>query len=163
MYTQNCDHNYLVHSGVLGQRWGIRRYRNPDGSLTEAGKKKAAKYAKKYSQLTGFDIHGDASKSKNHKDSKSTISPKNLSEMSTAELNKATDRYNAETRYLGAQKSNTSAKASYVKKSKAATVAYAIVKASEKPVTDAYQDFLGKALKNYGNHMLKELGSKNKN
>lgn len=31
---------YLEHHGILGQRWGIRRYQNPDGSLTNAGKKR---------------------------------------------------------------------------------------------------------------------------
>lgn len=30
----------LCHYGVLGMRWGIRRYQNPDGSLTAAGKKR---------------------------------------------------------------------------------------------------------------------------
>ena len=30
----------LKHYGILGQKWGIRRYQNPDGTLTEAGKKK---------------------------------------------------------------------------------------------------------------------------
>ena len=29
---------YLAHHGVKGQRWGIRRFQNPDGSLTAAGK-----------------------------------------------------------------------------------------------------------------------------
>lgn len=28
----------LQHHGVKGQKWGIRRYQNPDGSLTAAGK-----------------------------------------------------------------------------------------------------------------------------
>ena len=32
----------LYHYGIQGQKWGVRRYQNPDGSLTEAGK---AKYA----------------------------------------------------------------------------------------------------------------------
>lgn len=39
--------NELYHHGVKGQRWGVRRYRNEDGSLTEAGKKREAKRAAK--------------------------------------------------------------------------------------------------------------------
>lgn len=32
--------SYLIHHGIKGQKWGIRRYQNPDGTLTEAGKKR---------------------------------------------------------------------------------------------------------------------------
>lgn len=36
----------LYHHGILGQKWGVRRYQNKDGSLTELGKnvRKAKKY-----------------------------------------------------------------------------------------------------------------------
>ena len=30
--------NELYHHGIKGQKWGVRRYQNEDGSLTEAGK-----------------------------------------------------------------------------------------------------------------------------
>lgn len=30
----------LVHHGILGMKWGVRRYQNKDGSLTSAGKKR---------------------------------------------------------------------------------------------------------------------------
>lgn len=47
------DYNYIQHHGVKGQRWGVRRYQNKDGSLTAAGKKKRStseivKDARKY-------------------------------------------------------------------------------------------------------------------
>lgn len=40
MYT---EYEYLAHSGIRGMKWGIRRFRNEDGTLTEAGKKRYAK------------------------------------------------------------------------------------------------------------------------
>ena len=36
-YYSNAD--YLKHYGVIGMRWGVRRYQNADGSLTDIGKR----------------------------------------------------------------------------------------------------------------------------
>lgn len=32
--------NYIMHHGIKGQRWGVRRFENPDGTLTDAGKRR---------------------------------------------------------------------------------------------------------------------------
>lgn len=37
-YVEN-DYNSIYHHGIKGQKWGIRRYQNPDGTLTPEGKK----------------------------------------------------------------------------------------------------------------------------
>lgn len=42
----------LCHYGIRGMRWGIRRYQNPDGTLTEAGRKRVSKLHDSNSRLT---------------------------------------------------------------------------------------------------------------
>lgn len=50
--------NVISHSGTKGMKWGVRRYQNKDGSLTDAGKKRYARDARekeydKYDNETG--------------------------------------------------------------------------------------------------------------
>ena len=54
--------NELEHHGIRGMRWGVRRYENADGSLTEKGKKKVSAEYKKQS------IAGDKELSKKYTD-----------------------------------------------------------------------------------------------
>ena len=64
------ENNALAHYGVLGMKWGIRKFQNKDGSLTEAGKsrykyeswttKHQDKLAKKY------EARGNTAKAEKH-------------------------------------------------------------------------------------------------
>jgi len=38
-YPNRCE-EVLAHHGVKGMHWGVRRYQNPDGSLTKEGQKR---------------------------------------------------------------------------------------------------------------------------
>ena len=91
----------LSHHGIKGQRWGIRRYQNLDGTLTIAGKKHAAsqgtssKVSKPTKSKTKMEVKG---KPKSTESSKPKT--KTLSEMTDAELKAAIDRRRLETSYL---------------------------------------------------------------
>lgn len=40
MKVRRIKNDELYHHGIKGQKWGVRRYQNPDGSLKDAGKKR---------------------------------------------------------------------------------------------------------------------------
>lgn len=47
VWYYNRPYTYIEHHGILGQKWGIRRYQNEDGTLTPEGKARLEKYKSK--------------------------------------------------------------------------------------------------------------------
>ena len=84
----NSDYE-LYHFGILGMKWGIRRYQNPDGSYTEEGKRRKSK---------GQDYDPDYWKAHDKK---------KVEYMSDKELQQRINRINNEKQYKQMQKSST--------------------------------------------------------
>ena len=83
----------LYHWGIKGMKWGVRRYQNPDGSLTAAGKKR---YTNPDGSLTekGKKKFGDSVKSDAEIPKRKTVK-----DMTDEELDKAINRARKEDEY----------------------------------------------------------------
>lgn len=59
-YTPSSDE--LYHYGIIGMKWGIKRYQNPDGSLTPAGRRRLEKQDTKWAKKKSSKITAQAKK-----------------------------------------------------------------------------------------------------
>ena len=47
----------LEHHGIRGQKWGVRRFQNADGSLTQKGKERISKKYQKYASKASMNVN----------------------------------------------------------------------------------------------------------
>lgn len=117
------NYNEMYHHGVKGQRWGIRRYQNKDGTMTAYGKKRYAKEMAKLeaekkmlknkqktaAQMAKLDkkkqeVDALKKKTESDKDSKTNAdkpksAEKSIKDMTNEELNAKIERLKLEQKY----------------------------------------------------------------
>ena len=92
------ENSQLYHHGILGMKWGVRRFQNKDGSLTSAGKRHLEQNSKAK--------QGNNKKKKGH----TTNKGKSINELSDDELKKRINRLELEKRYEALSKKEQKAK-----------------------------------------------------
>lgn len=128
----------IAHHGILGQKWGVRRYQNSDGSLTPAGRRKAQRLKEDYKSLTGKKIKG---KIPNEDPSK-----KPVRKLSDTELRDRINRLSAEKQALSLERDLSSNGKKFFRSVGSAVIAPAAINAG--------RNLLEKVLYNTGSKYL---------
>lgn len=88
MYTWD-DGTYLAHHGIKGQKWGLRRFQNEDGSYTNAGKERRRIFFNRVKRNVGVNDSSVLREARS----------KDINKLSTKELQEYNSRLQAERQF----------------------------------------------------------------
>lgn len=149
----------LIHYGIKNQKWGVRRFQNPDGTLTPAGKERYddSPEDREYDRDPNDPANMTYFKSK----SAHRGSIKNVSDMSDEELNAHLDRFRREQSYTQYTKTapsivDTVSKRVFAKSAETVGTAYVTMYAERG--LKAMTETAIAAGKNYGPGVAKKIG-----
>lgn len=111
-----ADETYLAHHGILGMKWGVRRWQNKDGSYNASGKLRYGGATKKNARKAPAKNASSSKKqpSQNQKpktEAQQPNQPKPVSEMTDQEIRDFLNRRDLEAKYLAAVTPKQEAKA----------------------------------------------------
>lgn len=129
----------LAHHGILGQKWGIRRYQNVDGSLTPAGRRRASKLKSEYRELTKKNLKG--------KIPKESPEGKPVKQLTDTELSDRIRRLQNEKTAINLEKDLSSNGKKFVRSLGRDVLAPAAIDAGRNTATKLFSKWMNKALK----------------
>lgn len=138
--------NYLQHHGILGQKWGVRRFQNADGSYTANGlARRKLTGGKNKNKPNGPDIRIETRKS-HRSDTLKRARKENINSLSDDELRKYNKRLQLEQDFERLREDNYSRAQSYIVKTLSAAAVSAAAAYMAPKIMDNGSEFVNSLL-----------------